>query len=603
MAAFHHGLLSLTLTTSPLTTRTSWFSLISVVVLAVTLKTMAPNIKTAATAAFVYFSSSVSAQSWHAPAEWEVNDLDKALNSEGTYGFIFNSSKTPDSKYGTYNYCNMPHVRSREYVKPDAEYELQYVELVHRHHKRTPYSSNAFPVEPYQWNCDDQGLYFYGQPFEGNDAAKGYRKGFIGDINPFVPEGWIGSCQFPQITPGGLQDSWQHGKDLYGVYGELLGFLPEKDSAGWADKIQYRVTNNVITSQVAGMVINGMWGTTDDFPLYVQAPNIDSLESQYSCPAGSNLFNSIKSSDNAEWQRHLEEAEELYATLDDISGVQPGGNFHASFDPYFDNLSSRQCHDKPLPCKLVEGEESGDCITQEMADTVYRLGHWEYSQMYRDHEDSLPASAASWGVWVAELAAHLRDVVAGKRDTIYLHNVAHDGSVSRLLSILQLEEMVWPGMGAEVVFELYKKNKEGSQGPKPTGTVVAPDCSRNNCLREMIRYSDSASSLCPSLTRSGTAESLPTWPTQCDDVQEIYSACSCMDIATTVTATTSGGPAPTEMPSKSDFYVRVLFNGQVFRSSSPALGAIDMIPAKTLLKYFDGLVGEKASKVKGLCEA
>lgn len=601
MAAFYHDLFSVNITTSPLPARSSWVSLLTIVLLAIALNTMAPNLKNTATAAIVYFASSGSGQKWHAPAEWEVNDLDKALNSEGTYGFIFNSSKTPDSKYGVYNYCNMPHVRSKEYVKPSEDYELQYVELVHRHHKRTPYASNAFPVEPYEWNCDDQGLYFYGQPFEGNDAAKGYRKGFIGDINPFVPEGWIGSCQFPQITPGGLQDSWQHGKDLYGVYGELLGFLPEKDEAGWADKIQYRVTNNVITSQVAGMVINGMWGTTDDFPLYVQAPNIDSLEPQYSCPAGSNLFNSIKSGDNAEWQRHLDEAEDLYATLDDLSGVKSGGNFHASFDPYFDNLSSRQCHDKPLPCKLVNGEESGDCITQEMADTVYRLGHWEYSQMYRDHEDSLPASAASWGVWVAELAVHLREVMDGKRDTIYLHNVAHDGSVSRLLSLLQLEEMVWPGMGAEVVFELYKKNKDGA--PKPTGTAVALDCSRNNCLREMIRSSASASALCPSLTRGGTAESLPTWPTQCDDVQEIYSACSCLDIPTTATSTTSGASAPTEAPSNSGFYVRALFNGQALRSSSPALGTIDMIPVETLLEYFDGLVGKEASKVKGLCDA
>ncbi|KAB8542102.1 hypothetical protein FH972_025565 [Carpinus fangiana] len=42
----------------------------------------------------------------------------------------------------------------------------------------------------------------------------------------------------------------------------------------------------------------------------------------------------------------------------------------------------------------------------------------------------------------------------------YRHNVAHDGSVSRLLSILQLDEMVWPGMGAEVVFELYRNKAQ-----------------------------------------------------------------------------------------------------------------------------------------------
>lgn len=50
------------------------------------------------------------------------------------------------------------------------------------------------------------------------------------------------------------------------------------------------------------------------------------------------------------------------------------------------------------------------------------------------------------------------------------------------------------------------------------------------------------------------------------------------------------------------FYVRVLFGGQTLRSSNPDLGLMDMLPAKTLLAYFDGLVGENASRVKGLCD-
>ncbi|MBE3049928.1 hypothetical protein IMZ48_47005 [Candidatus Bathyarchaeota archaeon] len=67
---------------------------------------------------------------WHPPANSQINDLDSALNSDGVYGFIFDSSETPDEAYGTYNWCNMPHVRATEYIKPPPEYELQYVELV-----------------------------------------------------------------------------------------------------------------------------------------------------------------------------------------------------------------------------------------------------------------------------------------------------------------------------------------------------------------------------------------------------------------------------------------------------------------------------------------
>lgn len=170
-------------------------------------------------------------------------------------------------------------------------------------------------------------------------------------------------------------------------------------------------------------------------------------------------------------------------------------------------------------------------MTQSLADDVYRLGHWEYSQIYRDSPDSLAASVGSYGVWIAELAAHLIEVATEQSEMLYFHNVAHDGSISRLLSILQLDEMVWPGMGSEIVFELYQKS----------GGVPMP-------------------------TRSCRA-------------------------------------SPTPRPrSESGYYVRVLFGGQVLRSSSQALGKMDMVPLETLLGYFDGLVGEEASKVKTLCE-
>lgn len=88
-------------------------------------------------------------------------------------------------------------------------------------------------------------------------------------MNPFTPAGFFGSCQFPQITAGGLEDAWQHGRDLYGVYHDLLGFLPDGVAAG-SEEVRFRVTQNVITSQVAGMVIDGMFGSQADVPLLVQ---------------------------------------------------------------------------------------------------------------------------------------------------------------------------------------------------------------------------------------------------------------------------------------------------------------------------------------------
>jgi hypothetical protein len=75
-------------------------------------------------------SSREGDQSWHAPAKTDLNNLDKVIEGDGVYGFIYNSSHTPDELYGVYNWCNMPHVRRQEYVKAKAGYELLYVELV-----------------------------------------------------------------------------------------------------------------------------------------------------------------------------------------------------------------------------------------------------------------------------------------------------------------------------------------------------------------------------------------------------------------------------------------------------------------------------------------
>ena len=48
-------------------------------------------------------------------------------------------------------------------------------------------------------------------------------------------------------------------------------------------------------------------------------------------------------------------------------------------------------------------------------------------------------------------------------------------------------------------------------------------------------------------------------------------------------------------------FVRILWGGEVLRSSYPGLGEVDMIPLDSLLGYFDELVGVGARKVPGLC--
>lgn len=116
--------------------------------------------------------------------------------------------------------------------------------------------------------------------------------------NPFddagaAAENGSSTCRFPQVTAGGLADARLHGADLYEVYHGLLGLLPGRprrrrrgdasesglrsgsesgpdSDSDWRAMVAYRVTNNVITSEVAGMVVGGMWGGGEEVELEVE---------------------------------------------------------------------------------------------------------------------------------------------------------------------------------------------------------------------------------------------------------------------------------------------------------------------------------------------
>lgn len=235
----------------------------------------------------------------------------------------------------------------------------------------------------------------------------------------------------------------------------MLHFLPPHINS----KVNYRVSNNVITSQVAGMLTEAMYAPQDAIPLHVQPTDIDSLAPSYSCPAASSLYSSYGVGSTASnWTLHLSAAQPLFSALDAVSGVpSSSAEWHNWFDHYYDNLSARQCHAKPLPCNI---SDPSLCVDQEMADKVYRLGQYEYSFIYRDAPQSLQAAVGSYGVYMAELAGHIRAVLKGEEEVVYRHNVGHDGSIARLLSFLQVEQMVWVGMGSEVVFEVYKRKSK-----------------------------------------------------------------------------------------------------------------------------------------------
>ncbi|KZO89951.1 histidine phosphatase [Calocera viscosa TUFC12733] len=409
----------------------------------------------AANAAVASFPSVVH----YPPLNSTGDDLTFAINGTGAPG-IFNSSFTPDDIYSvTYNWCNMPHVRTKEYKVADSSYKLEYVELIHRHHKRTPYASNIFPngAEDILWNCDGEGPATYGKNATGPGSVvlPIQWSAFTSPNNPFTTiQGFNGSnCQFPQISADGIADSWTHGFDLASVYKDKLGFLPAELDP---NRMHYRVTNNVITSQVAGGLIKAMYPDLTGYQVLIQSSSFDSLEPAYSCPAA-NAVNSQYQGANSTWAQHLQLAAPVYDKLDAVSNIPRNdtGGWHVSFDHYYDNLSAKQCHGFPLPRNV---NNTDICVDQDLANTVYRLGNWEYAYNFRLAQNSTLYSAGDYGAWILELKANLDGKVAGTNQDIYRHNIAHDGSVAPLMGALQVANGYWPGMGTEVVFELYSKS-------------------------------------------------------------------------------------------------------------------------------------------------
>ncbi|KAL0578188.1 hypothetical protein V5O48_003819 [Marasmius crinis-equi] len=393
------------------------------------------------------------------PSSSNLNNLSFVINGTGAPG-IFNSSNTPNEIYGIYNWCNMPHVRKREYKTPLKEFQLEYVEVIQRHHERTPYASNTFFKEDVSWDCTHAGQIHGGRGPSGAsaDLVQVQWNTFNDQSNPWtnsVGPGFVGSnCQFPAITPQGLEDSRTHGHDLREVYAPLLGLKSSFDPS----QATIRVTNNVITSQVAAGLVKGLFPDTpltSPAQVLIQTSGIDSLEPTYKCSPADDIRSAYTGS-NANWTAHLTDASSLYDKLDKVSGIErdDSAGWHTSFDHYYDNLSAKLCHDKSLPCST---NDTSICVTQDEANTVFRLGNYEYSYYFRDAVNSTAYTALHFGAWFGELEARLQAQMDGSSKVKYYHNIGHDGSMASLLGFLQVDKMVWPGMGSEVAFELYKK--------------------------------------------------------------------------------------------------------------------------------------------------
>ncbi|KAL7795110.1 histidine phosphatase superfamily [Trichoderma ceciliae] len=381
-----------------------------------------------------------------------LNDTSYITNSAlGTYGGTYTApanEASQGSPYGVYDYCSMPHPRVSGYELPDDRHaKLVYLEYLQRHQRRTMY--NLAPGgENQPFDCSTFEGYLYGSQVHGANGLPVFADVYTDPNNPFVDAlPYVNStCFFPQLTTGGFLDGVQHGKDLWALYGEKLGLIPNSPN----DQIWLRSSSASLTQQSAGGVLRGLWPHyPGSVPLHQQA-GLDTVNNGYPCNARGSILSAIQST--AEWNEHLSVTAYLRQSLGDIIGATSSA-WQDTFDHFSDNFQARLCNGYELPCSFTD---SSKCVSQPQAEEVFRASDWEWQHYWRNNSLVIKYIQATEGLFIGEIVGRLRAVLDGKQKYVYAHTFIHDGDIGPVLGALGINQLRWPAMGSNIAIEVWE---------------------------------------------------------------------------------------------------------------------------------------------------
>ncbi|KAK9453393.1 putative histidine acid phosphatase [Dipodascopsis uninucleata] len=380
-------------------------------------------------------------------------------SSLGTYGGIYAAPREHVSAvehYGIYDYCTMPHPRKTEYELPkpvanhDVKAKIVYLEYLQRHQRRTPY--NLFPGgEAHPYWCDDIQPFLYAGGYSAIPPIPVFAQTYTDPSNPFVDSYINGTCQFPQLTLGGYLDGYQHGRDLWGVYGEKLGLFPKSPyHAG----VWFRSSESALTQQSAGGVLRGIWPEYQgSLALHQQTSAVDTVNEGYSCSAISSTQNAYMATE--EWQAHLNATADLRARLGDMFGAT-SSDWQSTFDHFSDNFQGRLCNGYSLPCTF---NDTSKCVSEKDAYEVFRAGDWEWNYYWRTNPYVAKYITLVEGLFIGEIVSNFEAVLRGDKDYVFRHTFVHDGDIGPVLGALGIKALRWPAMASNIAFEIWETSK------------------------------------------------------------------------------------------------------------------------------------------------
>jgi acid phosphatase len=277
-----------------------------------------------------------------------------------------------------------------------------------------------------------------------------YAQTYEDPSNPFTP-GVNGTCQYPQITIGGIQDGYQHGKDLWAVYGEKLGLIPKKPNG----RVWFRSSDSALTQASAGAVLRGVWPEYKGaLPLHQMVTSVDTVNEGYSCSAVSSTLSALQST--SLWKEHLTVTAGLRSKLGSMLGAT-SSSWQNTFDHFSDNFQARLCNGYELPCSVTN---SSACVTMQMAEEVFRAGDWEWNYYWRTNPDVVKYIQVVEGLFIGEIVSRLQAVQDGKSSLDYSHIFIHDGDIGPILGSLGIEALRWPAMASNIAFEVWETDEK-----------------------------------------------------------------------------------------------------------------------------------------------
>lgn len=310
-------------------------------------------------------------------------------------------------------------------------------------------------VAKFQWqnqafDCSTFDAYTYGAGTQaGTNPAHVHASVYTDPNNPFVNMlPYVNAtCMFPQLTLGGLLDGFQHGKDLWAVYGEKLGLIPKEPN----NKVWLRSSSSSLTQQSASAVLRGVWPHwKGSLPLHQQSNGVDTINKGYPCSIRDTLLNAIQATDD--WKEHLQVTADLRAKLGATLGATSSA-WQQTFDHFADNFQARLCNGYDLPCSFTN---HSDCVTPQQAEEVFRAGDWEWQFYWRRSPDVIRYIQSVEGLFIGEIVGRLQAVLDKKQKVVYAHTFFHDGDIGPILGALGIHAMRWPAMASNIAIEIWE---------------------------------------------------------------------------------------------------------------------------------------------------